>query len=261
MAPEDLDDEIPESSNPGWMARTATILVVILLVLAAYFYLDSDKGTKDPSQLPLITENQRPEKTKPADPGGMDIPHQDASVYDHLGKDAEAPEAEKLMPSAEVPVTAMNATAPPSMPANLPDALPSLPAAPPEPAPPPQQAAAAPAQPPAAASENTASDLAKIVQQAAAANAPVSTDDASARIQLGAVTSQAAADAEWTRVKAQYSDALKGLDSHFSQVNLGDKGEFIRIQTDAISTADATARCQKLKSENQACMVVKAAAN
>jgi hypothetical protein len=250
---DDLEEELEASGNPGMMARLATITVLILLGIAIYLYLNADRGAKDPDQLPLITENHPPEKVKPDNPGGMDIPNQDASVYDHLDKSALA-EPEKLMPSAEAPVN-ISATVPPTTPANIPDTLPGLPAATPS-APTTTQAAAVTS--PAPAEAAPADDLSKIVQQAATEPAA---SDASARLQLGAVSNQAAADAEWARVKSQHGDELKGLDSHFSQVNLGDKGTFVRIQTDAMSEADAEARCQKLKLENQACMVVKAAQN
>jgi hypothetical protein len=113
--------------------------------------------------------------------------------------------------------------------------------------------------PPAPApADDNANDLAKIVQQVAADNQAAPSGPA-VRLQLGAVSSADAAQAEWLRMKTQYGDALKDLDSHFSEVNLGDKGTYVRIQTDAISQADAEARCQKLKLANQACMVVKAA--
>ena len=257
MAHHDEEDDVEETENPGIMARLATVVVFVLLCVAAYSYLNSDSKTKDRGDLPLITEEHPPEKVKPENPGGMEIPQQDASVYDHLDKNApQAPE--KLMPTAEAPVATVapmtsgpTPTTPPSTPATLPD---SLATANSPPAPTPVEKPI-----PVVSSQNDAAELAKIVQSAAATT-PISTGpDMNARIQLGAVSNPDAAKAEWARLQSKYGDdALKGLQSHFAEVNLGDKGDFVRIQTEAMTEADAQARCQKLKLSNQACIVIKA---
>ena len=257
------EDDVEETENPGIMARLATVVVFVLLCVAVYSYLNSDKKAANQSDLPLITEEHPPEKVKPDNPGGMEIPQQDASVYDHLEKNAPTT-PEKLMPSAEAPVatvapaTSTAPTTPPSTPATLPDSLASATTAP---APTPVAPAEKQARPPVVSSQNDAAELAKIVQSAAAptpAPAP-GAPTADARIQLGAVSNPDAAKAEWTRLQGKYGDdALKGLQSHFSEVNLGDKGDFVRIQTEALTQADAEARCQKLKLANQACIVIKA---
>jgi len=252
------------------LSMFAVAVVVIFVAVVGYIYISNNKSV-DPNNLPLITENSLPEKMRPTDPGGMEIPHQDASVYDHLNPKQEASQPEKLLPAAEAPVTANaapstlqpDAKSAASMvtPATVPEQLSGLPAV--SPAAPAvnnsqqaptvqalqapasqQQTPAAPPQPNIAAKEN-------ITPSISAANAY--------RIQLGAVRDETAAQKEWARMETKHGDQLKGLNSSFTPVSLGDKGNFLRIQAGPLTKEEAEAHCAKLKLENQACMVVKVA--
>ena len=280
-----LDKNFPEHGRSRGGIRItslfAIMVVVIFIVAVGYFYLSSGK-TIDPNNLPLITENNPPEKVKPADPGGMEIPHQDASVYDHLdAKQANADQPEKLLPAPEAPVTpSTTPTAPVTTAANIPSQLPGLPAAPTNvgaasPQITPQLAAqstiqAAHDQPPLISADTKTETPAAMQPAASAPNTPVvgannapdvasPTSQNSYRIQLGAVRDEGAAQAEWVRMQKKYADQLKGLSSSFAPVSLGDKGNFLRIQAGPLTREDAEARCAKLKSSNQACLIVKAA--
>jgi len=251
------------------LSMFAVTVVVIFVAVVGYIYISNNKSV-DPNNLPLITENSPPEKMRPTDPGGMEIPHQDASVYDHLDPKQEASQPEKLLPAAESPVTADAAPSTPqpdaksaasvTTPATVPEELSGLPAASPatpavnnsqqvptvqaSQAPGTQQPAAAPSQPNIAIKNN-------ITPSISAANAY--------RIQLGAVRDETAAQKEWARMETKHSDQLKGLNSSFTPVSLGDKGNFLRIQAGPLTKEEAEVHCAKLKLENQACMVVKAA--
>src|SRR5262249_40599163 len=59
------------------------------------------------------------------------------------------------------------------------------------------------------------------------------------RIQLGAVKTEELAKTEWARMTAKHGAALKGLELHYSPVNLGDKGTYLRIQTSTLTREDA----------------------
>lgn len=241
---DELEEEEEEhSSNPGIFARIATLLVLTLLVISGIMALNDGQDKKDAAALPVIAESPPPEKVRPEDPGGMDIPHQDASVYENLGKNNKA-ENSQLMPAAEVPIVQPAPAAPTVA------ALPDAPAAA-LPTPSPKTVDAETSAKPETMAEPETADLSKIVQQETAA-IPV-------RLQLGAMSSPEAAKSEWARIKSRYGDVLSGLSPYYSEVNLGEKGSFTRIQTDALPTEDANARCQKLKQSGQACMVVKSA--
>jgi hypothetical protein len=82
--------------------RLATI-GVIALVLGAVGYGMLGHRTSDPADIPTIAGVANV-KQKPANPGGIDIPHQDVQVYDELeGKSAQRPQIEHLLPPPEVP--------------------------------------------------------------------------------------------------------------------------------------------------------------
>jgi len=253
------------------LSMFAVAVVVIFVAAVGYIYISNNK-TVDPNNLPLITENNPPEKMRPADPGGMEIPHQDASVYDHLNPKQEANQPEKLLPTAEVPVAPGAAatnmpqldvknSAPGATQTNVPEQLSGLPAASPATSAPGSQQAPTTIQ----ASQTPAiqTQPAAPLQSAAAAKEnpstpPLALATSSYRIQLGAVRDEASAQKEWARMETKHGDQLKGLNSSFAPVSLGDKGNFLRIQAGPLTKEEAEAHCAKLKLENQACMVVKA---
>lgn len=72
-------------------------------------------------------------------------------------------------------------------------------------------------------------------------------------VQIGAFSSQAAAEAAWTRLSAQY-DALKGLHHRIASAS-ADIGTVYRLQAVAGDAAGANALCGKLKGAGLACQV------
>lgn len=132
-------------------ARRRIITVVALACLlggGAYVFW----GDRGPSEVPTIVA-AGPYKEKPADPGGIDIPHQDVHVYDQLeSKKGDAPQVEHLLPPPETPKEAPVAN-PPAAAKEPPPAFESI-AAPSSPMPP--APAAAPATPVGVALPNAA---------------------------------------------------------------------------------------------------------
>ena len=53
-------------------------------------------------QLPVVTADVSPEKSRPEQPGGMEVPHQDKLVLNN-GESAAAPVVERLLPPPEIP--------------------------------------------------------------------------------------------------------------------------------------------------------------
>jgi len=256
---EDLVDKyFPEDDgNNARGMRTLSLFAVAIAMIfisaVVYFYLAGHK-TVDPNNLPTIAESKPPERIRPADPGGMDIPHQDSSVYEHLDTRQSQNGPEKLLPAPEAPLAfeQVNAITPPTAPVTLPDALPGLPSAQPTP-PGPQQALP---------TQDQTSNAPSTPNAPANSSAQTETTDTvplNFRIQLGAVKDETAANTEWARMEKKYGEILKGTTSYFSPVNLGEQGAFLRIQTQPLTHADAEARCQKLKLVNQACLIVKVA--
>ncbi|MFN5779537.1 MAG: SPOR domain-containing protein, partial [Novosphingobium sp.] len=73
-------------------------------------------------------------------------------------------------------------------------------------------------------------------------------------VQVGAFSSQATAEAGWTKRVAQANGALSGV-SHRVIAGTADNGTVYRLQAVAPDRAAATALCSKLKSADIPCQV------
>jgi hypothetical protein len=83
--------------------RRIVTVIVLCLMLAGGAYVLWGRGPSNPADIPTI-KAEGSYKQKPAEPGGIDIPHQDVRVYDQLenNKDAASP-VEHLLPPPEAP--------------------------------------------------------------------------------------------------------------------------------------------------------------
>lgn len=107
-----------DGDGPGFNPRKVMLLgllvvVAILIGVGVNMMNSGDGGTLE--EIPTI-QAELPIKERPAQPGGIDIPHQDVAVFEKLdGKTegAEKPKVEHLLPSPEVPkaVSAQEPTA------------------------------------------------------------------------------------------------------------------------------------------------------
>jgi len=199
-------------------------------------------------QVPYITADAGPEKIRPQQEGGIDVPNQDIRVYNELNGAKPTKDGEVLLPPPETPV------APPAPPAADKSAtapatadVPVVPTPPGEVTP----AAGGDAQasaPPTPASNNKAADT-QPAQVATAAGA--------FRIQLAAVKTHDAAQAAWKKLTKNYPDVLKGLTPNIVKVNRGTDGALFRVQGGPFVTRDAAeSACSKLKQKSQPCLVV-----
>jgi len=253
--------------------------------LLAYTYLETRDGSTDPNSLPIVRADTRPMKTRPEQPGGIDVPFQDKEIYNRVGQQssggattqtAQGGQVERLLPGPEAvmprPVPepppaprvvvpdapqveptadAVPVTAPPRASIQPGGANAPAPVPPPAPlpapvAPRPQQAAPAPTPAPAARPATPA-------PQVAAAPAA-----GGIRIQLASVRSQADAQREWERLRRQHGDVLGNLTASFPTVDLGDRGTFWRIQAGGFASTDAAqAACAALRARGAGCNVVR----
>ncbi len=61
-------------------------------------------GISDEASLPLVKADPRPLKSRPAQPGGLEVPNQDKLVFDRLDPGAAPPMVERLLPPPEAPM-------------------------------------------------------------------------------------------------------------------------------------------------------------
>jgi cell division protein FtsN len=97
----------PENNNPWWSSRPVLIIVlailaIIILTVLWHSLLPSDDI--DGEEIPYITADQSPIKTRPANPGGYQPPHKDKMVYELISKDKNMMVADTLQPEAEKPI-------------------------------------------------------------------------------------------------------------------------------------------------------------
>lgn len=104
---DDIDYEDDEDENSGFFRWLQMAVVVFALGgffgLAWYAYKSGDNV--DEKDVELIKTDKTPVKEAPADPGGMQIPNQDKTVYSLInGNKAEKPVVERILPPTEEPI-------------------------------------------------------------------------------------------------------------------------------------------------------------
>jgi cell division septation protein DedD len=237
--------------------------VVVMTLSAGGLYLFYREGARRPGgEAPLIQADQRAVKTRPEQPGGMNIPNQDTMIY-NPGR--QAPAERLLAPPEEPMVRPVPPPAPPPRveeePSAPPAGAPAVVAAPafPEPEAPSSMPVAAPVAPPAPAVVTPPPAVAAVAPAKPAprpAAAPAAAG--SYRLQIGALRTDAAARKEWGRLKHIHADLLGGLGSVTSRADLHERGTFYRIQAGPIPDAAKAARlCSELKRRNVGCILVK----
>jgi hypothetical protein len=204
----------PDRKLPRGFLTAVTVLAFLGIIWYAYpqgqeKYTDVD--------VPVVTADTEPYKTKPQDPGGMEVRHQDSTVFDSLGKPSPELEGKKAKLNLEPQMKA-------------------------EPKP-------APVVEPVKKEEPK-----KEEPKFAAAPEPV--NPGSVYIQLGAYKDVAGAKKDWGMMQGKYPQ-LKGLSMRTQKADLGSKGTLYRLQAGVKTDEKAKDICAALKKGGAACLVVK----
>jgi len=92
----------------GFSTRAFSIFLVLLsvsaFILLAWYAYESGTAPHEPGEVPLIKADAKPYRTKPDEPGGMEIPHRDKTVYNAISGADVPPKVEKLLPDEEEPL-------------------------------------------------------------------------------------------------------------------------------------------------------------
>lgn len=273
--PEDYGHILPPE-KPRRFPGGVIVGVVIVIAFAGGLWYGYHRGVNESGSNgapPLIKAAPGPSKVAPANPGGINIPNQKASVYDRLTGNGNQPTVEHLAPPPQQPMAGAlpesnggqatsgqtaSSQATSSQPAGEGPASPAAPppaalAKPPAEMPPPttpakpeQPAAkpAAPAKPAAAARPQTP----KPARTAASGEI---------RAQIGAYRSVADASAEWRRLIKTDAGLMHGLRPAIRRVDLGARGVFQRLQAGPFNNVVAARRfCAELKAKGHGCFVV-----
>jgi cell division septation protein DedD len=271
LADDDSDPDIPPPpaptlrvGSPNAMERTsqpphrprlwpvgAAAAAVVAIGAAAWLVYDRTAAVPGSGDVPYVAADAGPEKIRPQQEGGIEVPNQNISVYNELNGSKPAKESEVLLPPPEAPVTppAPASTEPPA--ATGAAGVTSVPAPTLDVAP----AAGTNTQPdktPAAttADEPTAPATVSVPVQTA-------TTTGAFRIQIAAVKTQDAAQAAWKKILKTNPDVLKGLKLNVVKVDRGADGTLFRVQGGPFADRGAAeSACGKLKQKSQACLVV-----
>jgi len=233
-----------------WPMAAAAVSVI---ALGAGTWLIYDRMMVEPSggEVPYVAADAGPEKIRPQQEGGMEVPNQDIRVYNELDRSPPAKESEVLLPAPEAPVTPPAAADTKSQSATDGAGSPSAP----EPALDVTPAAGTDTQPDDAAAEGSGATSVGVTTT----DEPIQTATTTGafRIQLAAVKTPAAAQAAWKKMTKTYPEVLKGLALNVVKIDRGADGALFRVQGGPFADREAAeSACGKLKQKSQACLVV-----
>lgn len=230
--------EPPMSEAAGW-SPLRTLGRMALLVATAAIYLFSvwyayTIGVRTGSErvAPLIRAERTPAKVKPADPGGLKVPHQGSTVYDPIEGTGKAAKDDKDKSSTAKPATPQVASLPPAGRTKV------------KPTPKPRRQARKKPAPPVSGLQRS----------------PTLDRIGPYRVQLAAYKTAEAASAAWKRISTRHRDLFGPLDVIIEKVYLGGKkGAIYRLQASPFKTREAAAAfCAKLSKRKLSCLPVKA---
>ena len=206
------------------LAGLGVFSVVALAGLAWFGYLALRETVH--REVPVVAAPEGDYKVAPTDPGGLDVNHQDVSIYEALvrGRPGTVPEAVGPPAAAPRPVVPPPAVAP----------------EPTEPV-----ATAAPMPQPAPRDGDAVAAVAPAMPQQEPAPGVF--------VQLGAFGTHAAAREAWEKLSKQHEDLLGRMEATFESAN-----EVIRVRAGPVSTsALAQLVCEQLKARNADCFIVR----
>ncbi len=262
-----FDDEYYGRDQAGGKGRTIGLVVGVvvgaIIAGAAAWTVFGPGADQDTARTPLIVANPEPYKARPEDPGGMQVENQDKLVYERVGGATPPVGAENILPPPEAP----------KAPAESPVAAAT-------------PAVEAPIAEPATVAEASESpetvveaEVTPVVEAPVAEAAPESQPVAPAQsvpsagtpstgtidplsgdhlIQIAALRSEEAAQAEWQRLNSRYSSLFGSYRPAIVRADLGERGIFFRLRAGPLNgRAAADDLCAALAAENIGCLVVR----
>ena len=288
MTYRDEFDEPPRGGN-GFLGRFGPKAAFFIVLIALSFmigvvwklYVGANDGMEQ--GVPIVRADSEPFKVVPEDPGGMEIPHKDSTIFSSLKGGEEDNRVENLladeddeepMPRSQL-FAGLNTEKSPDLdyeaqptPLDEPvssDAQQVAKEMPEEPKEEPEQESLAAVEPepepvapvkvePVAEPEPEPEPVVKTepkIEPAAAPKAePVkqaTTSSGGYYIQLASITDKSRAEAEWEKLTKKYASQLSGYPHRVETADLGAKGTYYRIQAGPVSKDKAVETCEAIK--------------
>lgn len=238
------DSTQTNKSKWAWFAFGAIVIALAAMVVVVVW---PPLSLKTPTDVIVVKAIDGAIKVKPADPGGMTVPHQDLLVIDLLKSGgADTGEVETLQPRASAPE-------PPPISAGKTDSAAADPA--------PDSATSAAPDAPDAGSENAAEIQKKtvIAPSVTPATKPAikQSDGPVFVIQLAAFRSDEKANEIASLLSEKHSSRLQGVRLQTMRLDTGSNGVFFRVVSAPMSRAEAENTCTKLRRAGQDCFLRK----
>lgn len=265
------------------IAGFVLLAAVMALALVAWFGFrgeETQTASAGGGAVPIVRAPDGPDRERPEDPGGVDVPDRDKQVYDTFrsGEEGGEPVVERLLPAAEAP---LNDPEPAPEPQPEPEtgtaAEESDVADAPESAEggetvteteteaeagaetealPEQEVASRPAPPPARPSEleRKPSPVPEPAATAPAVSAAAPAPDGPWQVQLAAFREEADALATWKRISRKHQSLLGDMSPVVKRADTSN-GVFYRLRVGGFDTREAAnAFCGRLKAAGQDCI-------
>lgn len=238
------DSTQTNKSKWAWFAFGAIVIALAAMVVVVVW---PPLSLKTPTDVIVVKAIDGAIKVKPADPGGMTVPHQDLLVIDLLKSGgADTGEVETLQPRASAPE-------PPPISAGKTDSAAADPA--------PDSATPTAPDAPDAGSENAAAIQKKTVKapsvKPATKPAIKQSDGPVFVIQLAAFRSDEKANEIASLLSEKHSSRLQGVRLQTMRLDTGSNGVFFRVVSAPMSRAEAENTCTKLRRAGQDCFLRK----
>jgi cell division protein FtsN len=275
---DEFDD--PRGSGLGFLGSVGpkaaffVVLIALSFMVGVVWKLYVGSGSGPVSQdVPIVRADENPFKVEPDEPGGMEIPHKDSTIFSSLNDDEAKVEnlladdnGEEPMPRSQLfsglntdqaadtegqeRINQMTEDAKEVVEGMIDEGVESVMPAPPD--------MTAETEAPAKVEVKVEPEPVAVSPKVEAVKETVPPAAGDYYIQLGSVKSEDGAESEWKKIVAKYPSILSGYGHRVESADLGDKGVFYRIQAGPVSQEAATSACNAIKKiDANGCLVKK----
>lgn len=260
---EDEEDDKKFSSIRLHAIGIGVLIGVLVALLASVLLFGSNDD--ELSEPIVVTESQRPVKVRPTNPGGMEIPDQDKTIYNRMRSNDADTKVERLVVVEEVPVRPQVPTKEGEIlgkPQDISSEKMELEVLSVQ-----KNAVQVPAPKPDALKIeqiNTKKVVTEVKEKPVEKSVTKETPKVQKmsanewHVQLISLPSKSSAEKAWPKILKAHSALLSGLPHDIAEVQIKGKGTFYRLRVGSFKNKkDAQSLCTKLKSRKQDCTLTK----
>ena len=103
---DDNDDDIDNSNGIlKWIPTIMLVSVITGFLMLSYYAYNTGRQSVKEEDLIVIEAEKTPMKEKPLDPGGMQFPNQDKTIFETFSNNQASAKVERVLPTPEEPIT------------------------------------------------------------------------------------------------------------------------------------------------------------